>query len=282
MTADQVPLPPELAAPDGDAETWLAALTTEAIELADEVGLEPAEAVGALMDMDARFITDSPVTAARRWTVTDDGAAEWAMRHIVTANAELEKLREQADDWEARIHQWFTQRARPLQAKVAFMDAHLERYALARREADEKAKTLTLPSGKVRTTGSSPKVVIVVCADGTTPAAMEWARQHAPEAIETTHRLLVSRLREHVWPHRVVTDARVTTSCGCVTNVRDDEGLDLPAVGAVTECVPCARPAVVVVVEERAHRWVVVDAEGAHVPGVDVDPGAVTAKVVPG
>lgn len=275
---DPLPLPPELAAPTPDADEWLEALASAAIELADESGAEPAEAVALLLaqPMD-RIYPDPRVSIAQRWAVTDDGAAEWSMRHIANANAEIEKLRLQADEWEARIHQWFTQRAKPLEAKVAFMSAHLERYALYRREADPKAKTLTLPSGRVRTTRQVPTVVI-----SDADEAIRWTAQNAPEAIKTTHKVLVSDLRHHVHPRELVTLAWVTNSCGCKVSVRDDEGLQIPPVGTETECPECGQPALIGKVEELAHRWVAVDSDGAYVPGVDVDPGGVTAKVVPG
>lgn len=277
---DPLPLPPELAAPTPDADEWMESFVAYAIELAEEVGLNADEMVGALLaDEDIGLPSpDHEVMVARRWAVTDDGAAEWSMRHVATATAEIEKLRLQADEWEARIHQWFTQRAKPLEAKVAFMSAHLERYALYRRDADPKAKTLTLPSGKVSTTAQRPKVVV----DTTSPDAMDWAEKHAPDAIESTPRLLVSRLRQHVHPRQLVTLAWVTNSCGCKVSVRDDEGLEIPPVGTETECVECGQDALIGYVEELAHRWVAVDSDGAYVPGVDVDPGGVTAKVVPG
>lgn len=284
---DPLPLPPELAAPTPDADEWLEEFADFVVEVADDAGMDPDALVHQLLDVpaDAHVNDSTPGLAiARRWAVVDDGAAEWSMRHVASATAEIEKLRLQADEWEARIHAWFTQRAKPLEAKVAFMTSHLERYALYRRSVDEKAKTLTLPSGKVRTTESSPKVVLDAGNPKSTgrPESIEWAEANAPDAIQTIRKLLVSDLRHHVHPRQLVTLAWVTNSCGCKVSVRDDEGLEIPPVGTETECVECGKDALIGRVEELAHRWVAVDDNGAYVPGVDVDPGGVTAKVVPG
>ncbi len=127
MTAE--PLPPELAL---DAEPF------------------------AVDDLDAALATAEPTfpgstfDTPRAWQITDDGAAEWAMRRLAEADAELRDLSQRATDWSNRIREWFEHRAKPLERRADFFRGHLHRYALARREAGAGA-TLSLPSGKVST-----------------------------------------------------------------------------------------------------------------------------------
>jgi phage host-nuclease inhibitor protein Gam len=269
-----VPLPPELASPDGDADAWVSQLAAHAVMISEDAGTDP-DFVGR--DLAGGIMPGEAPEAARRWTVTGDGEAEWAMRHVAAATAELESLREQAEAWESRIHAWFMHRAKPLQATVAFMSAHLERYATDLRKADEKRKTVTLPSGKVTTTRTQPKVVV-----RDEPAVIEWAETFAPAAVARDPRLRLTELRAVVKATQVLTMAWLTNSCGCKVSVRDDEGLDLPDVGTEVECSTCGAAALLGMIEPMAWRHLAVASGGAFVPGVDVDPGGITPKVVLG
>ncbi len=261
-----LPLPPELAEPEPDADAMLEQVVADAVDLADTAAID-ASAAGYQLATEG---------STPRWRCTDDGAAEWAMRHVVRATEELVRLERQANAWTARIQAWFDHRAKPLQATVAFMEAHLERYALGQREADPKAKRVVLPSGVVQTTGSSPKVTIT-----NEPGAVVWARQHAPEALQPQPpKLLVSLLRQHVKPVQLLTEANLTHSCGCTLVVRNAKGLVLPDVGSEMRCLD--HGAVLLGrVDALATRWVPLATDGTVAEGVDVDPGGVSAKVVP-
>ncbi len=130
------------------------------------------------------------------------------------------------------------------------------------------------------TTAKGAKVVVT---DG--PAVIAWAKVHAPEAVktETVETLRLGPLRARVGARKVWTLAWVTNSCGCKVSVRDDEGLDLPEVGALVEsCSECEAEALIGKIEPLAYRWLATTEDGAHVPGVDVQPEEVTAKVVLG
>ncbi len=122
MTAD--PLPPELALDDEP-------FPVEQLDTALSIGLHPG-----------------PVDAP--WQITDDGAAEWALRRLAEADAELHALSQRATDWSNRIRDWFEHRAKPLERRADFFRGRLHSYALDRREAGAGA-TLSLPSGKVST-----------------------------------------------------------------------------------------------------------------------------------
>ncbi len=214
---------------------------------------------------------------AKRWRIDGTGSAAWAMAHVINSGAQLEALTAQAVEWYGRIDAWLVHESAPPRATAAFFAAHLERFALDTREADPRKKSVTLPGGKVQTREAKPRAVVIDEAE-----ALAWAAKNAPEAIQTTEKLRLEALRLRLTVKEMVTIAWVTNSCGCKVSVRDEEGLDIPPVGTETECSTCGADALIGMVEVLHSRWVVTDAEGGDVPGVDVDPGGVTAKVVVG
>lgn len=247
------PLPPALLSPGSDVEEWVGELAT-------------AE--------------DTLPERAQAWRIDGTGSAAWAMAHVARAEAALSDLTAQAVEWYGRIDAWLAHEAAPHRRTKEFFESQLERYALDRREADPKAKSLTLPDGKVSTTAKGAKVIVT-----DEEAAIEWARTHAPEAVKTREvtTLGLTELRTHVKARKVWTIAWVTNSCGCKVSVRDDEGLDLPEVGTLVEsCSECGAEALIGQIEPLAYRWLATTEDGAHVPGVDVEPDSVTAKVVLG
>ncbi len=106
-----------------------------------------------------------------RWTVTDDGSAEWALRKLAAVQASLAELEERRDQWAAKIAQWFDHASRPLARKATFFAAHLEDYALRRRaETNGQVKTVVLPSGRIAT--HAGRMVVAVADE---PAFRAWA-----------------------------------------------------------------------------------------------------------
>lgn len=278
---DPVPLPPELAAPTPDADDWAHAVIQYAAELAEADGLD-ADAVAAdLVDHPDNHVDPDnphgPIAQAARWRITDDGSAEWALRHVAEAEAELDRLGAQAADWAERINAWFQHQAKPLLAKRAFFSAHLERYALEARAADPKRKSVVLPSGVVQTRVSNPRVQV---ADP--EQALAWAKVHDPDAVKVAEDVQVSKLG-HAKVAELVTEAWVTYSCGCIATPHDHaDGLTLLAVGTATECPECGNTDVLVGrIDIIGRRWVAVDDNGNPVPGLAATEPTVTAKVVP-
>lgn len=278
MPAVPLPLPPELASPEPDADAWVPALADALVAMADDAGMDPDAAGAMLADDTAEGNADHAANVperARRWQVTDDRSAEWAMRHVAQAEAELAQLRAQADEWRQRIDTWFVQRARPLQATVGFMAGHVERYALAKREANPKAKTLTLPSGVVRTSYVAPKVEV---ADPDEVVA--WAKRvGATLVVKTKEEPLVSQLREVAGPGLVWTDAELVLACGCIV-AAPTSITGMPMGWPASEPWACSACGATTVGEVRhvAVREAVVDARGWPVPGTFVAPERVTAK----
>jgi hypothetical protein len=163
MTAD--PIPPELSAP-----------TT---------GLDPHEvelAVDLILSQNSTQPIPHPMSSASRayaWRIEDDNSAEWAMRHVAAANREIADAEAKAQHWVEQVTDWLTAQRRRPAAKIVFFENHLNRYQRARREADPTAKTLSLPSGVVRSTMHADTVKIVG-----KDAYVAWAETNAPETLK--------------------------------------------------------------------------------------------------
>lgn len=289
----EVPLPPQLADPPVP-DAVLERLWEAIAELADEAALDVEAVARDMVERTSLSLDDPPGEARSRWQVDNDGGAEWAMRHVVEADDALRQLRWQADDWMARIEAWFAHRAKPLVARREFFAGHLERYALAVREqTNGKTKTVTLPSGKVTTTGSSAKATVADEA-----AVVAWADENLEpdqiaEVAPSSRRVLVSQLRQVVTVVEVPDRLRVTSACGCIVEVADDEpitvhtddprgpGDPMLTVGTVWTCTSCQAETLIGQVEVIDSHYVVRDEAGRDVPGTWVEPAITTAKVVP-
>lgn len=170
MTTDLLPLPPELA-----------------------VETEPFSDF-TLTDHLARPDADPSTLPLARWSIEDDGEADWAMRHVAVAQASLTQSRDQANAWRARIDQWEDDQAGRLQPRIAFFVGALEEFARRRREEDPRAKTLRLPSGAISSRSVPEKVVVE-----NEPAVLEWARRSGHlDLIKVTESLDKSVLRKSV------------------------------------------------------------------------------------
>ncbi len=249
------PLPPALLSPCSDVEQWVGDIATT-----DDGDALPER--------------------VQAWRIDGTGSAAWAMAHVAQAEAALSDLTAQAVGWYGRIDEWLVKESAPLRRTLNFFTGQLERYALDVREADPKRKSLTLPNGKVQTTGKAAKVIVTDEAE-----LIQWAQTHAPEIVaeRTVTSVGLTDLRSVVKARKLWTLAWVTNSCGCKVSVRDDEGLDLPEVGTLVEsCSECGAEALIGKIEPLAYRWLATTEDGAHVPGVDVQPDEVTAKVVLG
>src|SRR5688500_12077491 len=189
------PLPPALLSPGSDVEQW----------------------VGTIASTDDELDLPEQVQA---WRIDGTGSAAWAMAHVAQAEAALSDLTAQAVEWYGRIDEWLVKESAPYRRTRDFFAGQLERYALDVREADPKRKSVSLPSGKVQTTGKSAKVIVT-----DEPELIQWAQKHAPEIIteRTVTSVGLTDLRSVVHPRKVETVAWVTHSCGCKVSVRDDE-----------------------------------------------------------
>lgn len=278
---DDVPLPPELAGNDED-ERFLEGVVAMALVAADDAGADPEEVGAELADADvevtARHLYPDAEAERHRWRIETDDQAEWAMRHVAAADRQLAELRQRADEWTARITDWFRQASREALATKGFMEAHLERYALERRDADPRARSLVLPSGRVSTRRSGPKAVIIDA-----NAVLRWAEENAADAVTVERKVLVSDLRKLVTVVQIPTRVLVGP-CGHDVETAQEQNMPTPtamadtlAVGSAIVCPECGE-------EGLVGRWIaareyVEGPDGRVVPGVAVADEEVTATV---
>lgn len=146
---------------------------------------------------EARAAADDAAELAEveRWTITDDGAAEWAMAHVAAIDANLAELKEQRQAYLDRINRWHSAAVVRLGGRRGFFAAHLERYADQFRARDPKRnKTLHLPSGQVKSSDKQPKVAVL-----NAQTLVDWALDNmTPEDVAAVVKMepLVSELRK--------------------------------------------------------------------------------------
>lgn len=301
--ADDLPEP--ITRPEDD---WMLALLDYAEQLADEFERTPEQVtshVAALALTDRAWPEQLVQQNVPRWTVTDDGSAEWAMGKVVDAEQALAALGAQAQVWRdeaaerlARIDAWFVHAAKRHRATQAFMAAHLEAYALDRREADPKHnKTLVVPSGAVKTTEHKPRAVVEDEAQVAAWVSCWYPKDSAEVCPPRPPKVYVDPLRKLTTVVEVIDHARLVlaNSAEVVEWVRSDWLMDAHAdqvnPGAHTgdHCpqkgdgwpTPDEATDLVAMVQVLASHPEVHDPDGRLVPGTKVEPGGVTAKVVP-
>jgi phage host-nuclease inhibitor protein Gam len=135
-------------------------------------------------------VSDYQQGGSAGWQIEDDATAEWAMAKLAEAQGDVDALLAQRDAQMERAQAWYARVSKVPQRTAGFMQAHLMDYAIRRREAG-KGATLVLPNGDVATRkGPEPAVVIADEA-----AVIEWARKAHPEVVDTSYKVLVSKLR---------------------------------------------------------------------------------------
>lgn len=164
---DHPPIPPELDDDPPLSDRVLESLDT-AFQAADHDGASPEQMEAMYRGADPLEEPGIPAAAhlippeARGFAIHDDGAAEWAMRHVAAIDVELEGLVARRDEWAAKIDRWFAHGSHRLLRRRAFFVAHLIAYGQARRDANPKApKTLSLPSGRITSQDVAPVVTAV-------------------------------------------------------------------------------------------------------------------------
>lgn len=221
----------------------------------------------ALADILSENLVEVGTDLPSRWFPSDDSGAEWAMRNLARFTEQREAVRKQAAEWMRQIVEWLEREEKNLSRATTYFERVLQQYALARRAVDEDAKTLRLPSGEVRTTGHKPKLTIT-----DQDALIQFLKDtdHA-DLIRTTEDVLVSTLNEHVKVLRHPAIYTVSMDCGDRFDSVDT---------AVRFCRVCGAEGAVIEVEQDVwESWEAV-LDGGVIPGVEVEPAHVTAKVV--
>lgn len=220
---------------------------------AGRVGVDPVMHAGVMageMIGSARWVLDPAVPS-------DLSAAEWAMRHVAAAEAELATLRAAADEYHAQIDEWFDDASRRARTTAAFFAPHLEHYQRRRREMTDDA-TLKLPSGVVKTRKYQPSIEV-----DDEAAVIAWAERVGLDAVlvKRDPKLKKAELNR-LARARVVTDGD-----GAIVDTWVEADVDDPD---VPETVPDPETDGIVMVSARRI-----------VPGVHVVAGHVDVSVVP-
>ncbi len=114
-----------------------------------------------------------------RFRITDDGAAEWALRKLHAFRAKMEENRRIAEAERQRIDSWLEHANEALATDAAYFEGILSEYALAQRE--DGRKSVALPHGTLKTRASRRRFDV---ADA--EAFLAWARDNAPHLIRVT------------------------------------------------------------------------------------------------
>ena len=134
-------------------------------------------------------LTDA-TTPREAFTVTDTQSATWAMRklaairrreadHIAVADAEIERLTE----WAAKVQSKF-------QREADYFESLLRDYHQRVLFEDERAKTITLPHGKLTYRAQQPEY------QRNDDELLAWARVNAPEMVESVERLAWGEIKK--------------------------------------------------------------------------------------
>jgi hypothetical protein len=280
MAFADLPMPAELALPEGDVPFTDAAL--EAIFDPDD------DEAPELVEVRAR---------ADRWSIYRDDEAEWAGRHLAEARAETRRLEEQASEWADRIGHWFEQASKRSHAQEAFFAERLADYGI-RRRVEGLPPTLTLPSVEIKTTRTAPAVVVIdddVVADYLdAQGGSEWADAYeqawpndAPEIVRRDPKVYVVPLRKLVSVQEVFEEAwdwMAILDCGhhvqSVDPVPNPDDVGVLSRGDIVDCAECGTPATVKTsVTRQRKRLAAVGPDGVEVPGLAVAPEKITPKV---
>lgn len=189
-----IPIPPELAVADEpfDLDTLDLTIAVDRQELADHVVL-PSDRGEDLQTAHAE------IEAVRRWHVEDDGAAEWAMRHLAAIDRERAAIAEQANLWYERIREWEGAEFDRLSPRAKFFVNRLSEYALRVRADDPKRATISLPSGKISTRAAKAPTVEIEDEE----AVLKWASgaltdEEYEQVVKVTTKVLISEIRARV------------------------------------------------------------------------------------
>lgn len=129
--------------------------------------------------------------ARERFTITDDGAAAWAMRKLRAIRSKQADNAKIAQDERDRIDLWLAEVNAPLDRDAMYFEQILTDYALRVREnPDDGRKSLNLPAGKVATRTSQAKWQVDA------EQFLGWARTSHPDLIRVKEEADLTKIKE--------------------------------------------------------------------------------------
>lgn len=128
----------------------------------------------------------------------DPERAEWAMAQLAHARDHIKEQAQLAEAYHRRIEAWYARATRTAMAATRFFDGYLCDMLRKANAADDKVKSITLPSGTIRSRGPSPGNELV--ADFTDQAKfIDWAKDNRADMLRTKHEALISVVRDNVY-----------------------------------------------------------------------------------
>jgi phage host-nuclease inhibitor protein Gam len=109
---------------------------------------------GAPLDV---TVLDEPET--HPWKVEDEGGANWALRKLGQARAELARIDEMRQEEQTRLDEWVEASSRGPRSTERFMETRLLAFFRARLIEDPKTRTLHTPGGDLKATKSTTLTV---------------------------------------------------------------------------------------------------------------------------
>jgi len=103
------------------------------------------------------FLDEKEQIAQDRFTVDTDEKANWSLRKIKQFQQQKEANNKLAVDEVEKIEAWNKAENDKAQQRIDYFQGLLAYYALGKRNADPKFKTLKLPNGAIKFTKQQPK-----------------------------------------------------------------------------------------------------------------------------
>lgn len=131
------------------------------------------------------------------YTLTDDDAADWALRKLAKARADIEQAERMADERKKLIDRWLQDSTASDCQTVEFFTGLLSEYHSRVLADDPDRKTLDLPSGRVKSRTYKPAVVI-----DDLDELVEWLVEvDRADEITWTPKVGVRKVRKFVTAH---------------------------------------------------------------------------------
>lgn len=136
------------------------------------------------------------------WSPLDLVTPENLMRQLGSAMKRMDHIQAQAREMRYPIDLWEKQQLGPLMERAAYLDQSLQELGRRYRAADPRHnKTLTLPSGQVRTTTVNPKLEVV-----DEDAVIAWLEAYADENGKPVTEYLAVHVKPKLDPLKKLAD----------------------------------------------------------------------------
>lgn len=287
------------AVPDPDVEL-------AAVMAGDDAPFDPEDLVEAYDAFDAQAAADEAVRrlagsgvdvpraptvftdehkARIAWRPETDAAADWALAILRSARARIDEAEARYAAQVERLGEWRDRVTRADRRTAAHFDNMLVAYAIGKRDADDRRRTIVLVNGELATTRHRPRAVV-----DDEPDVIRWAGERLADDLrlnDLIHTEKTVRYKPFVKLTRVVEiPTTVVLTCGCVIELPIGGWPAVPGRGDAVVCPSCGQDALVG--DWTATRLAVVenledgdDVAYRFVPGADVEPERITAVVKP-